>query len=110
MFLIIWQVAFIFLVGLLAIYLPPFIFYKFSRSPDYKNWQALRFAMASLPPTIFLNSLEKWSSFIHILISVHFWTWALLYLLIAFPCSAIIYKLGNKVDKRYEELSHVSQP
>jgi hypothetical protein len=108
MFLIIWQVAFILLGGLLAIYLPPFIFYKFSRSSDYKNFIALRIGLACLPSIIFMNSIERRSTSLHVFIMQHWWLWSLVDMLIAFPSIVPINKIGKYVDKRYEKSSRAS--
>ena len=103
--LIIWQIVFILLLGLLAIYLPPFIYYKFSTSSDIKGYQAFRGGFAGMPSIIFMSILQSHTNVFQSLPFGSFGNWIICSLAFALPTGFIILKLGKRVDKKYEELS-----
>ena len=103
--LIIWQIVFILLLGLLAIYLPPFIYYKFSTSSDIKRYQALRGGLAGLSSIVFIGYLENHTQLLHTLPFGSIGSLIIYYLAFALPTGFIILKLGKKVDEKYEDLS-----
>jgi hypothetical protein len=93
------------LSGLLAVYFPPFLYYKFSRSSDYKNFLALRSGLAVLPGMFFLVGIEKYTNLYEVFSISRFWTNIICMIPIFFLSSFIIVRTGKRVDAKYEDLS-----